>query len=189
MSQVQQSHQDNQQREAYCLQLRQCWPQLLRLAMKLLPNMADAEEVLQDASIVMWKKYGDFQQGTNFSHWAKRIVVFEVMAFRKKRQTQRLHYSNELVEELACEDMDRSLHTLSIHDALEQCSQKLSEKDRNLVELRYQKCQSVKEVALAVNRSTAAIYRSLTRIHVALHQCIKQKLASQYLIISRKLAK
>ena len=154
--------------------------------MKLLLNQGDAEEVLQDASLVMWKKYGEFQQGTNFSHWAKRIVVFEVMAFRKKRQSQRLQYSNEMVEELAFEDMNRSPHTLPIHDALERCSQKLSEKDQNLVELRYQKCQSVREVASAVNRSTAAIYRSLTRIHVALHQCIKQELASQHFIISRK---
>ena len=188
MSQIQQDNLEIQLREEYCLHMKQCWPQLLRLAMKLLPNQGDAEEVLQEASIVIWKKYGSFQQGTNFPHWAKRVVLFEVMAFRKKKQKQRLQFSNELVEELAFEEVSRSKSIQPIHDALEHCTGKLSEKDYNLVELRYEENQSVREVAQTVKRSTAAIYRSLTRIHLALHGCIKEQLAHQHLSIPKKQA-
>lgn len=169
--------------------MKQCWPQLLRLAMKLLPNQGDAEEVLQEASIVMWKKYGDFQQGTNFSHWAKRVVLFEVLAFRKKQRRQKLQFSNELVEELSFEDMNYSKNIQPIHDALEHCTGKLSEKDYHLLQLRYEECQSVREVAQTVKRSTAAVYRALTRIHLALHGCIKQELSHQHLSISVKRTK
>lgn len=32
-------------------------------------NPADAEEILQDTNVVIWSKFEQFQQGTNFIAW------------------------------------------------------------------------------------------------------------------------
>ena len=39
---------------------------LLSFILSLLPHWADAEDILQQASVVMWRKFGDFQEGTSF---------------------------------------------------------------------------------------------------------------------------
>ena len=44
-------------------------PRLRGFAMSLIPNRADAEDVLQQANLILWRKFGQFQIGTNFFAW------------------------------------------------------------------------------------------------------------------------
>lgn len=163
-------------REEYCRNMRQYWPELLRFALKLVPNRSDAEEVLQESSLILWQKYDEFQSGSSFLHWGKKVVYFEVLTFRKKKRKW-LHFSSELVEELAAEEQDQKHHVLLVHEALEQCTLKLSEKDQNLVRLRYKENQSAKEISQVVKRSVEAIYKAFGRIRFALRDCIQRELA------------
>lgn len=156
--------------------MQKYWPELFHFTLKLIPNRSDAEEVLQDASLVLWQKYEEFQKGSNFSGWAKSVISFEVMAFRKKKKKWLL-FDDELVEELAATESERNCRILSIHAALDHCTMKLSEKDKNLVRLRYKERQSAKEIARIVERSADAIYKALGRIRLALHGCIQRELA------------
>ena len=160
----------------YCCHMRQCWPELLRFALSLSPHQSDAEEILQEASLVLWQKYDEFQKGTSFVHWAKKVVYYEVLTFRKKRRSW-LQFSSKLVEKFAAEKEAPNQHVLSVHDALERCTLKLSEKDRNLIELRYQESQNAKEISQVVKRSTEGIYKALKRIRIALRDCIQRELA------------
>ena len=42
---------------------------LLRYVLSLVANRHDAEDVLQRASVVMWKRFGTFESGTDFVAW------------------------------------------------------------------------------------------------------------------------
>jgi RNA polymerase sigma-70 factor (ECF subfamily) len=46
-----------------------------RAAYHLARNSADAEDIVQEASLLAWRSFESFEQGTNFRAWFQRIVV------------------------------------------------------------------------------------------------------------------
>ena len=50
----------------------------------LLPNSADAEDVFQEANLVLWRKFDQYQTGTNFFAWACKVIRYEVLKYREK---------------------------------------------------------------------------------------------------------
>ena len=68
--------------------------------LQMLPNRADADDVLQRANLVMWTKREELVEGSNFVAWAARIAYFEVLTWRKQAARNRLCFDNLLVERL-----------------------------------------------------------------------------------------
>jgi len=69
--------------------------------LSLVPNWADADDLMQETATVMWTKFGEFELGTNFLSWGMKVAYFEVLKFRKQRQRNRLQFTNELLETIA----------------------------------------------------------------------------------------
>jgi RNA polymerase sigma-70 factor (ECF subfamily) len=46
-----------------------------RAAYHLARNTADAEDIVQEASLLAWRNFGSFELGTNFKAWFQRIVM------------------------------------------------------------------------------------------------------------------
>ena len=61
----------------------------------LLPHRADVDDVLQDASLVMWDKFDEQHPPNDFTAWGCRIAYFKVLDFYKKRQRSRVCFSQE----------------------------------------------------------------------------------------------
>ena len=57
----------------------------------LLPTWADVDEVMQETSLVAWRKFARFERGTNFMAWAATIARFEALdrCLAKLGDTQR----------------------------------------------------------------------------------------------------
>ena len=68
---------------------------------RLVPSMADADDILQETNLVLWSKQAEFTPGTDFRAWAFRIARFQVMAHRRRQSLDRLIFGDELVERLA----------------------------------------------------------------------------------------
>ena len=51
----------------------------------LLPVAADAEDVLQEANMVLWEKFDQYVPGTSFFAWACRVIRFQVLKYREKQ--------------------------------------------------------------------------------------------------------
>jgi RNA polymerase sigma-70 factor (ECF subfamily) len=150
---------------------------LYTFILSLVRDPVDADDILQECNMVMWRKSGDFEEGTNFSAWAFSIARFQVMAYRKRRQRSRLHFDDELVEMLAAEaavmhdpDPDPLLSTLS------HCLKKLSADQRSLVAERYEPGGCVNDIAAEQGRSPKAVSESLRRIRKNLMLCIEANL-------------
>src|SRR5262249_13682086 len=67
----------------------------------LLPNRADADDVLQEASLVMWDKFDAEHPPTDFAAWGCRIAYFKILDFCKKRQRSRVLFSQAMLERVA----------------------------------------------------------------------------------------
>src|SRR3954447_21447609 len=67
----------------------------------LLPNRTDADDVLQEASLVMWDKFDERAPPEDFAAWGCRIAYFKVLDCYKKSQRQRLLFSPKMLERIA----------------------------------------------------------------------------------------
>ena len=70
------------------------------------PNPIEAEEVLQETNVVIWSKFSQFREGTNFLAWVSQIANFEVMKYRTRKKRSRLHFSDEFLETVSREALN-----------------------------------------------------------------------------------
>lgn len=145
-------------------------------AMSLIPHWADAEEVLQQANMVMWKKFDEFQSGTNFFAWASRILYLEAMDFRKTQARAKVRFSEAFCRAIAREAVEISDDLAERQLALGQCVRKLRPLEREMLRHRYDEGGSVERVAKALGRSEDAVYSALRRIRRQLFDCINRAL-------------
>jgi RNA polymerase sigma-70 factor, ECF subfamily len=146
----------------------------------LLPNRADADDVFQEASLVLWDKFDETAPPDDFAAWGCRIAYFKVLDFCKRRQRARVLFSQDVLErvaETALEQAD-ALQLDERREALAGCLGKLTERDRGLLAARFADGATVQSTAVRVGRSTDAVYKALARIRQALFECVTRTLAT-----------
>jgi RNA polymerase sigma-70 factor (ECF subfamily) len=143
------------------------------------PNPVEAEEILQEANIVIWRKFEQFAPGTNFLAWATQIAKYELLKYRERHQRDKLQFSDLMVEQLAEEEAEDLSHWESRRQALINCLGKLRAKDRELIERRYSPGQNGLSLAELLERPVNSVYQSLGRIRRTLLECIHRELAAE----------
>lgn len=140
----------------------------------LIPRRADAEELVQDVSIVLWRKFQTFRAEDDFVRWACGIAYLEVLHFLRSRSREERAISEVLLSKLRDHYLNQQTLLDDRRSALDECLKKLCEKDRNLIDHYYFRGKvTAAEVASAIDRSVAAVYKSLERIRLTLHRCIE----------------
>lgn len=152
---------------------------LYRYIVTLISNHVDAEEVFQNANLVMWKKFDDFQLDTNFYAWACRIAYLEVLKYRQQHRRAVPSLSDELLEQLAAEAVEKSDLLERRHRALADCLEKLPPGDVELIQARYSRGISLKDIAHSLGRTADSVRHSACRIRRALKRCIDRTLAAE----------
>ena len=165
--------------ERFAQLLAKCQRRVFLYALGLVHNAADAEEVLQQTNLVLWRKFDQYQPGTDFARWACRIAYYEVLKFRERRSREARLFSNQFVETLAVESQSSMDLWDARREALVRCLKKLTERDRQLVLWRYQENATTRSVAEALGRSIQGTRKSLHRIRIALLGCIERTLAAE----------
>jgi RNA polymerase sigma-70 factor (ECF subfamily) len=56
----------------------------------LLPHRADADDILQEASLVLWDKFDENNPPDDFAAWGCRIAYYKVLDFLKKDRRSRV---------------------------------------------------------------------------------------------------
>lgn len=143
------------------------------------PRPADAEEILQETNIVLWRKFGQFEPGTSFFAWGCRIAAYEVLKYRERRRRDRLCFSDGFVEQVAHEAQTAVEDFDDRRRALQHCLGRLREEDRELIQQRYAPGANGKSVAKSLGRPVNSVYQSLSRIRKALLECINRRLTAE----------
>lgn len=150
---------------------------LLRYVMSLVANRHDAEDVMQRASVVMWKRFGTFESGTDFIAWATTVAFYEVRNFQRVMGRSRLEFDDELMQTLAAERAQHVRRWSPRMEALEVCVEKLEPAQRALVEAIYTQGVEVGEAARQQGRAPQTIYNQLNSIRRALAECVQRRMA------------
>ncbi len=146
----------------------------------LVSNSHDAEDLFQRTSMVLWKKFDQYEHGTSFASWAMRVAYFEICDYRKRLARAKVTFSQEVFDILAekvaklAEEEDDTRR-----EALEVCLAGLSEQNRELIRMRYLEGLEVEDVAKLVDRPAKTVYRILQQVRTWLHGCIQHRIARQ----------
>lgn len=167
----------DQKAELFARLLGRCQRKVFLYSLGLIHNAADAEEVLQETNVVLWRKFDEYEPGTSFESWACRVAYFEVLKYREKVARERRVFSTKLVETLAAEAVADEFDDR--RDALEGCLTKLRDVDRTLVLQRYRPGASTRGLAETMGRSVQGTRKSLHRIRTTLLECIQRTLAAE----------
>ena len=147
--------------------------------LSLVPNWADADEILQETNVRLWEEFDKYVPGTNFAAWATRVAHFQVLTWRKKVSRSRLIFDQRVIEALAAEPLWTDEAFDARQQALGECVSELPDHNRRLLRHCYARGNKIKDVAVRLKRSPTAVYKALERIRVTLHSCIERKLAQQ----------
>lgn len=142
----------------------------------LLPDRADAEEVVQQASMTMWRKFDEFSPGTNFRNWAFQIAKYAALNHIAKVRRDRHRFQVELLEMLADRASQRSEQLELQRRALAHCIEKLPAEERQLLAGCYGEGATIRGFAEALGRSSNAVYKQLNRLRANLLKCVEGRL-------------
>jgi RNA polymerase sigma-70 factor (ECF subfamily) len=143
-------------------------------------NLDDAEELYQQTSLVLWRKFSDYRLGSDFARWACKAAKYEILHFQRNKRRSAIHFSEQALSNLA------EVQTSSDDEArrfqqefLAECVDELSPDDQQLVRLCYGQQHSIKQVADTLQRSAQTLYNSLSRIRHVLFDCVRLKLTRE----------
>jgi RNA polymerase sigma-70 factor (ECF subfamily) len=152
-------------------------PRLHAYILTMVPNWADAADIFQESSSVLWRKFEQFEPGTNFFAWACQIARLEVATFRKRNRRQELLFSDAFVAAVASTSEALTSTLEARQGFLVDCLQKLRPRDRELLRLRYHDESTIDKVAQHTGRNAQAVYKALQRIRRQLFECVERHIA------------
>ncbi|HWL09809.1 MAG TPA: sigma-70 family RNA polymerase sigma factor [Planctomicrobium sp.] len=152
---------------------------LYAYAISLGADLHQADDVMQDASVVLWQQFDQFEAGTSFVRWG-RVIVRNVFRNHRRSQWRRKYLFSPLLIEKLFETQCAAEELLEIRlIALRECLKKLPRADRQLVNAFYQKGSTLSDRARAAGKDPNILHKAVSRIRLRLSQCIDRKLGAE----------
>ncbi|NLE38782.1 MAG: sigma-70 family RNA polymerase sigma factor [Pirellulaceae bacterium] len=150
---------------------------LARYVLVLLPHASDAEDVVQETAITLWRRFDEYKPGTNFHAWACRTAYLKILEHRRRCDSRQAILDPDVLENLAVDFSVQNECLDAQLGALRDCLGKLRHGDRELVERRYMKGERGDQIAMDLGRPANSVYQSLGRIRRTLLECVNRALA------------
>jgi RNA polymerase sigma-70 factor (ECF subfamily) len=152
---------------------------LLSYAFALVRDWVKAEDIVQDAFIVVMNKWAEFRPGSSLFLWVRQIVHFKALeAARAKKMTA---LEDELLARVAAA-MERGLDEEIAarqrlrRQALQRCMSHLDAKSAGLLSGFYTQSLSCESLAQLQHRSVNAVRLALSRLRKQLHDCVLRQM-------------
>ena len=141
----------------------------------MVPSQQDVDEIMQEVSIVLWKKFDQYEPGTEFIRWAYVVARYEVLMYRRKKARDRLSFSEKLLEILANEYEEERDVLEDERLALDHCLRKLPDAEREFILTVYAKDMRINQIAESTGRTATSLYKRLNRMRKRLFDCVTMR--------------
>lgn len=152
---------------------------LYAFILTLMAGREGAADVLQETNMKLCRELHRYDTSRPFLPWAMTLARYEVMAWRTRQTRSRLVLDNDvaelLAEEISDQQNDRELA------ALETCLAGLPPKQLELLAARYDRGETVREIAGRLGQQENALAALFYRLRKALHDCIAARLSQEEL--------
>jgi RNA polymerase sigma-70 factor (ECF subfamily) len=166
----------DQSHEEFVVLLTASHDRLMGYLLSLLGRWHDAEDLLQRASVLMWRKFGSFESGTDFTSWASTFCFYEAKNFQRTASRSPLHFDNDLLALLAEERVvDLKQHERRM-EALEACLQSMRDEDRRLLLTSCSGHGGITALAMRSGRAPRTFFNKLGILRRLLAECVMSRL-------------
>ena len=146
------------------------------VAMKLpIPHLID--EIAHETFVFAHRHIMDFEAGTDFGKWLRAIafnlVRKETLRHQRLSKNREKYLEHHIVQEAVRGEFTPDSPAVVF---LEECLQKLPDKQQKLLEHKYRLSQSSREIAEAFDQSEAWVRTTLCRVRTGLRTCIENKM-------------
>jgi RNA polymerase sigma-70 factor, ECF subfamily len=136
------------------------------------------EDVFQEVAIKASSQLNEFQNVSHllsWSHVCARNVAFNLLRSRKKHMAS---LDESILLQLEAEWTNEGVAVDQRIDALQECLSALPQDSRDVLTLRYAEGRSCQEVAVRLGLKLDATYQRISRLHLALRQCVERKFSN-----------
>ncbi len=144
----------------------------------LLPTWHDVEEVTQEASLVAWRKFGDFEEGTSFDGWLLTIAKYEALKHRRRVARTPLVFADDVWDLLVDEAHEENVEQIR-RQHLEACLEKLHPDRRDVLLKVHAPGVVMRDVAIQSGKSEQAFYKAIQRLRRVLLDCVSKAMAAE----------
>lgn len=145
----------------------------------LLPWPDQANDVLQETNLVLWREAAEFAPDSNFQAWACRVAYFQVLTHRRKKHRNRVVFGDAFLDGLAQQAVPGDDLGQEERLFLRDCLKGLPADQRELIRKRYDAGKPVKAIAAEIDESPNSVAVVLFRIRQSLMKCVQNKLAQR----------
>ena len=157
-----------------------CSSKLYGLAIRVVDNRVWAEDVLQDAFLVIWRTAADYRASLSPPMaWMGLIVRSRGLDLMRRRASQRSHLTQDIDDDTMADtlanDTPSPMDTAQASEqawALHQCLQKLENRQREVVSLSYMRDLSQSEMAAQLNLPLGTVKTWIRRGLEQLRSCM-----------------
>ena len=154
------------------------------LALKMLNNKEEAEEIAQDTFIKVYHSLNKFKGESKFSTWIYKITYNTCLdTIKKNKKKQKVQYIEDFSEHQtkALESILDTIDDKEKNQAIQECINQLPNDEAFLLTLFYFDSQSVEEISKIMDINVSNIKVKLFRTRKKLASILQQRLAPEIL--------
>ena len=142
------------------------------------------DDLAQETFIVAYRRFDDFETGTDFGKWLRGIAR-NLVANEHRKNTRRSRLLPFAVTEVLLDqtggtnDLDPDLGRLL--PLMHECVGRLPEHSRELLRHRYDAGKNASVLARELHMTADAVRQTLMRLRVAVKNCIEKKMGAGWL--------
>lgn len=152
------------------------------IALKILKNREDAEEVAQDTFVKAYQSLRTFEKKARFSTWLYRIVYNASVSRTRKKKLEFLAMNENIVQNYTEEEITGCVDKMDENDQrilIDKALKKLPEEDNLLITLFYYSDHSVDEISYITGLSASNVKVRLHRIRKRLYEMINEMMKEE----------
>ncbi len=173
--------------DAYAILVDRYKHMVLTLALKIVKNREDAEEVAQDTFIKAYNALNDFKGESKFSTWLYKIAYYRSLDYFKKNKRRVETTTIDISEEYNIASMDDALDGMEVKERAEiikHAIQELPADDAVLITLYYFETLSMNEISkvmeISPNTIKVRLFRGRKRLAKILENNLEREIIHSY---------
>lgn len=167
---------DHPDAASLAVQWTRAQPAVAAFIRSVVPDYHDAQDVLQQTAVVVFKKFNEFDTASDFVAWAIGIARFEVLHARRAGARDHHLFNTEQVSRIADAFVAIRDDFEPMDEALDHCMKKVTGRPRTMLDLKYHDNLTASQIAEQLGMNENAVFTALSRTRSSLRKCIEQRL-------------
>lgn len=169
-------------RQAYARLIEKHKQMVFTVALRIVRNREDAEEIAQDAFIKAFQSLPAFKQESKFSTWLYRIAYNAAISKTRKKKLETAPIEVDVVENYTLDEVFENMERLDDTEqkaVVQKLFDALNEDESALITLYYYQRVQTEEIAEITGLSQSNVKVKLHRIRLKMHNVLQQILSSE----------